>query len=80
MKFCFGTVCWGGYLERYIDIFVNNYITLFRKLIGLGVNYENIPDPRIVYNDDTPGERTEHAILKLKFITGKKLIFVFITY
>ena len=31
MKFCFGTVCWNGYLERYIDIFVNNYTTMYRK-------------------------------------------------
>ena len=76
MKFCFGTVCWGGYLERYIDIFVNNYITLFRKLIGLGINYEDIPDPRVVYNGDTPDRMTAHAELKLKLVTGKKLVLV----
>jgi len=76
MKFCFGTVCWGGYLERYIDIFVNNYITLYRKLIGLGVSYENIPDPRVIYNGDTPDRKVEHANLKLKFATGKKLILI----
>lgn len=76
MKFCFGTVCWGGYLERYIDIFVNNYITLFRKLIGLGINYEDIPDPRVVYNGEVPDKMTERASLKLKFVTGKKLVLV----
>lgn len=52
MKFCFGTVCWGGYLERYVDIFVNNYITLFRKLINSGVSYDNILEPRIVHNNE----------------------------
>lgn len=76
MKFCFGTVCWGGYLERYIDIFVNNYITLYRKLISLGINYEDIPDPRVVYNGDTPGPVTEHADKKLTMVTGKKLILI----
>ena len=76
MKFCFGTVCWGGYLERYIDIFVNNYITLFRKLIALGINYEDIPDPRVIYTDDTPGPVAERVIEKLKIITGKKLVLI----
>lgn len=76
MIFCFGTVCWGGYLERYVDMFVNNYITLFRKLINSGVNYADIAEPKIIYNDDTPGPKTECMIEKLKLITGKKLILV----
>ena len=76
MKFCFGTVCWGGYLERYIDIFVNNYVTLYRKLIGYGINYRDIPDPKIIYNDDTPGFKTEEANKKLIATTGKKLVLV----
>lgn len=76
MKYCFGTVCWNGYLERYIDIFINNYITIFRNLIHLGVNYEDIPDPKVVYNNDTPDRMVEHASLKLKFVTGKKLILI----
>lgn len=76
MKFCFGTVCWNGYLERYINMFVDNYITLFRKLIGLGINYNDISDPKIIYNGETLGYVAEHAGLKLKFATGKKLVFV----
>lgn len=78
MKYCFGTVCWGGYLERYIHIFVNNYITLYRKLIDIGINYEDIIDPRIVYisNTDEPGEAAKNASLKLKRTTGKNLILV----
>lgn len=73
MKYCFGTVCWGGYLERYIDIFVTNYITLFKGLIELGVNYVDIADPKVVYNGDTPGAISENAIKKLAMTTGKKL-------
>ena len=73
MKFCFGTVCWGGYLERYIDIFVNNYITIFRRLISLGINYEDIPDPKVVYNNDASGQITENAAKRLKLTTGKIL-------
>lgn len=73
MKYCFGTVCWGGYLERYIDIFVTNYITLFRGLIEAGINYEDIANPKIVYNGDTPGAISENAIKKLAIATGKKL-------
>lgn len=78
MKYCFGTVCWGGYLERYVDMFVNNYIVIFRRLISLGINYEDIIEPRIVYvsADDTPGLVTENAIKKLKKVTGKKLILI----
>ena len=76
MKFCFGTVCWNGYLERYIDIFVNNYITIYRKLISIGINYEDIINPRVVYNNDTPGLITKNAIEKLAIATGKKLIIV----
>lgn len=77
MKFCFGTVCWGGYLERYVNIFVNNYITLYRKLIGYGINYRDIPDPRIICNEDTPGPNTEEAAKKLETVTGKKLMIVY---
>lgn len=73
MKFCFGTVCWGGYLERYIDIFVNNYITMYRKLIGLGINHAAIVDPKVCYNGDTPGPAVENATKKLEIATGKKL-------
>lgn len=76
MVFCFGTVCWGGYLERYIDIFANNYVTLFKKLINSGVNYADIADPKIIYNNDTPGPKTEYIIEKLKLMTGKQLILV----
>lgn len=76
MKYCFGTVCWGGYLERYIDIFVNNYVTLYRRLISLGINYEDIPDPKVIYNGDTPGIATENATKKLAKATGKKLVLV----
>lgn len=74
MKFCFGTVCWNGYLERYVDMFVNNYITIYRKLIALGINYCDIADPKIIYNDETPGPITENSIKKLEIATGKKLI------
>lgn len=73
MLFCFGTVCWNGYLERYIDIFVNNYITIYRKLISLGINHANIANPKVCYNGDTLGPRTENAIKKLEIATGKKL-------
>lgn len=73
MKFCFGTVCWGGYLERYIDIFANNYITLYRSLINLGANFADIADPKVVYNEDEPGPATENAIKKIEIVTGKKL-------
>ena len=73
MKFCFGTVCWGGYLERYIDIFANNYITIYRKLISLGINYDDIACPKIIYNNDTPGVAVENTIKKLEIVTGKKL-------
>ena len=73
MIFCFGTVCWGGYLERYIDMFVNNYITIYRKLINFNINYADIADPKVVYCGDVPGSMVEHAIQKLKIITGKNL-------
>ena len=73
MKFCFGTVCWNGYLERYIDIFVNNYITIYRKLISLGINYEDIAEPKVIYNNDVPDIKVENAIKKLTIVTGKKL-------
>lgn len=73
MKFCIGTVCWGGYLERYVDIFVNNYITIWRRLIGLGTDYSEIADPKICSLGDKPGPKTEEAIKKLELVTGKKL-------
>ena len=76
MKFCFGTVCWNGYLERFVDIFVNNYITIYRKLISLGINYEDIAEPKIIYNNDTPDVKVQNAIKKLAIATGKKLILV----
>lgn len=76
MKYCFGTVCWGGYLERYVDIFINNYITLYRNLINLGIDFADIAEPKIVYNGDTPELKTENAIKKLKTVTGKKLILI----
>ena len=76
MKFCFGTVCWNGYLERYIDIFVNNYTTIYRKLISLGINHEDIANPKVVYNNDTPGAVVENAVKKLAIATGKKLVLV----
>lgn len=73
MKFCFGTVCWNGYLERYVNIFVNNYITIYRKLTSLGINYVDIANPKIVYNNDNPNIAVENAIKKLEIVTGKKL-------
>ena len=75
MIFCFGTVCWNGYLEKYIDIFVNNYITIYRKLIGQGVNHANIIDPKVCYScyGDMPGPHKENAIKKLEIAIGKKL-------
>ena len=73
MIFCFGTVSWNGYLERYIDIFINNYITIYRKLISLGINYIDIANPKVCYNEDTPGPITENAVKKLEIATGKKL-------
>lgn len=76
MKFCFGTVCWNGYLERYIDMFVNNYVTIYRKLISLGINYDDIANPKVIYNNDTPGEIVENAAKRLETVTGKKLILV----
>lgn len=76
MKFCFGTVCWGGYLERYVDLFVDNYITLYRKLIGLNINFNDIPDPIIVCNNETVGTATDNAKEKLFVTTGKKLIII----
>ena len=48
MKYCFGSVSWSGYLERYVDVFVDNYIRLFKELIRVGVNYIDIADPVIV--------------------------------
>lgn len=76
MKYCFGTVCWNGYLNRYIDIFANNYITIFKNLINLGINYEDIADPKVVYNDDTPDIAVDNAIKKITIVTGKKLILI----
>ncbi|MDE6946264.1 MAG: hypothetical protein K2P14_03655 [Anaeroplasmataceae bacterium] len=71
--FCFGTVSWNGYLERYVDIFVNNYITIYRKLISLGINHADIADPKIVYNNEISGIAVENATKKLLIATGKKL-------
>lgn len=67
-----------GYLERYIDIFVNNYITLYRKLISLGINYDDIPNPKVIYTNesDIPGPKVENANEKLMIATGKKLTLV----
>ena len=76
MKYCFGTVCWGGYLERYIDIFITNYITLYRHLISLGINYTDIANPKVIYASDKPGLNTENAVKKLTIATGKELILV----
>ena len=41
-----------------------------------GINYEDIADPRGVYNNDTPGAVVENAIEKLAIATGKKLVLV----
>lgn len=73
MIFCFGTVSWNGYLERYVDIFVNNYITIFRKLINLGINYNDIVPPKICYNNEAPGPAVENAMKKIELVTGKPL-------
>lgn len=71
--YCFGTVSWNGYLERYIDMFATNFIRLYRKLISLGVNYTDIADPKICYINDEPGPKTEIVAKKIETITGKKL-------
>lgn len=76
MKYCFGTVCWNGYLERYINIFVDNYATLYRQLISLGVDHADIADPVVVYTSDEPDFVTKRAIETLKQKTGKELILV----
>ena len=71
--YCFGTVCWNGYLERYIDIFATNFIRLYRRLINLGVDYADIADPKICYINDEPGPKTQEIIKKIEIATGKKL-------
>ena len=76
MKYCFGSVSWSGYLERYVDIFVDNYIRLFKELIRVGVNYIDIADPIIVYANDIEGFTTEEQVQKLYDVTGKKLVLV----
>ena len=76
MKYCFGSVSWSGYLERYVDIFVDNYIRLFKELIRVGVNYIDIADPVIVYANDIEGFTTEEQVQKLYDVTGKKLVLV----
>lgn len=76
MKYCFGSVSWSGYLERYVDIFVDNYIRLFKELIRVGVNYTDIADPVIVYANDVEGFTTEEQVQKLYDVTGKKLVLV----
>ena len=73
MKYCFGTVSWSGYLERYVDIFVDNYIRLFKELIKVGVNYCDIANPTIVYANDIEGFTTEEFAQKLIDATGKTL-------
>lgn len=73
MKFCFGTVCWGGYLERYINIFVDNYITIYRQLISLGINHADVANPKVICSGDTPGYATEEASKRLEVVTGKTL-------
>lgn len=60
-------------MERYVNIFINNYVTIYRKLTSLGVNYSDIANPKIVYNNDTPNIAVENAIKKLEIVTGKKL-------
>lgn len=76
MKYCFGTVSWSGYLERYVDIFVDNYIRLFKEMIRVGVNYIDIADPVIVYANDIEGFTTEEQVQKLFETTGKTLILI----
>lgn len=76
MKYCFGTVSWSGYLERYIDIFVDNYIRLFKELIRVGINYVDIADPVVVYANDIEGFTTEEQVQRLYNVTGKKLVLV----
>ena len=73
MKYCFGTVCWGGYLERYIDLFVNNYVLLYKGLIHLDVNHADIADPIIASINEEIGPNTEKAIKTIKETTGKDL-------
>ena len=76
MKYCFGSVSWSGYLERYVDVFVDNYIRLFKELIRVGVNYTDIADPIVVYANDIEGFTTEEQVQKLHNVTGKKLVLV----
>lgn len=77
MIFCFGTVCWGGYLERYVNIFVDNYITIYRKLISLGINHADIVEPKIVCCGDVAGDNVEKAINTLLIATGKQLNIIY---
>lgn len=74
MKYCFGTVSWNNYLERYINIFVDNYIMLYRKLIHLGINHCDIANPKIICVNDKITSNKE--ITRLNDATGKKLILV----
>lgn len=76
IKYCFGSVCWGGYLERYINIFAQNYIKLFRSLISQEVNYDEIANPIVVYNGDIPDIASEFAINTIKKETGKDLLLI----
>lgn len=76
MKYCFGSVSWSGYLERYVDVFVDNYIRLFKEMIRVGINYIDIADPVIVYANDIEGFTTEEQIQKLYDVTGKRLVLV----
>ena len=76
IKYCFGSVCWGGYLERYINIFAQNYIKLYRSLIYQEISYDKIANPIVVYNEDTPDIASQFAINIIKKETGKDLILI----
>lgn len=76
IKYCFGSVSWDGYLERYINIFAQNFIKLYRSLIAQNVNYEEIANPIVVYNGDKPDIASEFAINVVKKETGKELILI----
>ena len=65
-----------GYLKKYINVFVDNYITLYRGLISVGVNYEDIAEPKIVYCNDLSGSEVRKAKKRLTSVTGKKLVLV----
>ena len=73
MKYCFGSVCWNNYLERYVNTFVNNYITIYKKLLSLGIKKEDIAEPIICYKNEDVTPLVDAAVKRLQDVTLKKL-------